>query len=102
LSIQPGAGLNKALSSLPENGYEDTLVPCSPQPGPTRVRLTTAAGTLPVRLTWQVRPARTLPARMGTPNRRNISGTRPGSPGPIPSRFAPKPDAVWKEDNGRS
>jgi len=97
---QPGTGLSKALSSLPEGRYEDTIVTCSPRPSPTRVCPTTAAGTLPVRLTCEVRPTRILLSRMGTPNRRNVSEARPGSPRPILARFAPKPNAVWKEDNG--
>jgi hypothetical protein len=98
--VQPGTCLSRVLSGLSESGYENTLVPCSLQPGPPRVRLTTAAATLPVRLTCEVRPTCVLPSRIGKPTRGNNSEARPGSPRPILVGFAPKPAAVWREDNG--
>lgn len=98
--IQPGTRLSMALSRLSESGYENTLVPCSPQPSPLRIRLTTAAGTLPIRLTCEVRPTRVLPSRMGKPTRGSISEARPGSPRLILAGFAPRPDALRREDNG--
>ncbi|MDY7079394.1 MAG: hypothetical protein SXV54_20980 [Chloroflexota bacterium] len=100
LPVQARICLSKAVLSPPEGMYGDTLVPCSPRLSPLRVSLTTAAGTLSVRLTCEVRPTRILLSQMGTPNRRNVSEARPGSPRPILARFAPKPDAVWREDNG--
>jgi hypothetical protein len=98
--IQLGTCLSRVLSRLSESGYENTLVPCSPQPSPLRIRLATAAGTLPIRLTCEVRPTRVLPSRMGKPTRGSISEARPGSPRPILAGFAPRPAAVWREDNG--
>jgi hypothetical protein len=97
---QPGTRLGKALPSLPESRYEDTFVACSPRPSPLHARLTTAVGMLPVRLTCEGGPVRVLLSRMGTPSRREVSEARPGSPGPILTRFAPKPDVVWRENNG--
>jgi hypothetical protein len=43
---------------------------------------------------------RILPSRMGTPTRRDVPEARLGSPRSILVRVAPKPDSVWREDNG--